>query len=167
MINIKKSIERRGLTIEKIQENILRVDLFEDARYPKACDLYIEANQYGTSFTLARVDAASQAFWELTVAASYAVATKSISDAIASSIDTTRFDSVEYEWDEDHLNLKLTSTHCFSRDSSENTIDAVLDLLTSLSETGDEITHDAWKFCAMNNFCKMNAAMSAPTGIAE
>ena len=151
----------------KLHENILRVDLFEDARYLAASDLYIEANQYGTSFTLARVDAASQSFWELTVAASYAVATKSISDAIASSIDTTRFDSVEYEWDEDHLNLKLTSTHCFSRDSSENTIDAVLNLLTELSETGEVITNASWKFCAMNNFAQLNAAMPFADGIAE
>ncbi len=153
--------------MEKRQENILRVDLFEDGRYPEACDLYIEANQYGTIFTLARVDAASQAFGELKSAASYATATQSISDAVTASIDTTRFDSVEYLWAGDHLNLKLTSTNCFSRDSAENTIDAVLGLLTEINEKSDEIAHDAWKFCAMNNFAQINAAMSAPTGIAE
>ena len=149
---IEKAIGRRKLPMERMHDNTIRVDLFEDARYPEACDLYIEANQYGTSLTLARVDAASQTFEKLKVATSYAVATKSISDAVAASIDTTRFDTVEYEWAADHLNLKLTSTNCFSRNSAENTIDAVLGLLTEINEKSEEIAHDAWKFCAMNNF---------------
>ena len=167
MINIKKSIERRGLTIEKLQENILHVDLFEDGRYLAASDLYIEGCDSRTIFTLARVDAASQTFEKLKSTAAYPVATQSISDAVTANVDTTRFDTVEYEWAGNHLNLKLTSTNCFSRDSSENTIDAVLDLLAELSETVEVITNASWKFCAINNFAQMNAAMSAPTGIAE